>query len=191
MSREVPFLFSAPMVRALLDGRKTQTRRIITAKRPFNAADEGDVVWVKETYRLAAALDAVRPSIVNDARDPAQVRIHYEADGGKPPREADFGKLRPSIHMPRKASRIDLRVTAVRAERLHAITAEDAIAEGIVPAAVYGGKVGSWLPADDMRDRFFDDPRLAYFWLWSEINGAASTQANPEVWVYTFERVRP
>ncbi len=84
---------------------------------------------------------------------------------------------RPSIFMPRWASRITLEVTEVRVERLQDISEADAIAEGVLPT----GNASKWI----------DDPRLAYRALWESINGAGSWDMNPWVWVVGFKRVKP
>lgn len=69
---------------------------------------------------------------------------------------------------------------------LHDISEADAIAEGVYPAAVYGGVVESWLPSENMRERFYPTARGAYAALWDSINGAGSWDANPWVMAYTF-----
>ena len=134
-----PILFSGPMVRALLDGRKTQTRRIMKPQprandrlrkrldsRDFTAfrrheppienwrcpyGGPGDRLWVKETHLGGS------PGVAN---------IIYRADG-----EVPGVRWRPSIHMPRRASRVTLAITDVRVERLQDISEADAIAEGL------------------------------------------------------------
>jgi hypothetical protein len=129
--KERPILFSAPMVRAILDGRKTQTRRVIEPAwwrclDPEDAEDleeairqgpyqTGTRLWVRETWHTSAdVLTASGPKPI----------IHYRADADLPVRWC------PSIHMPRWASRITLEVVSVRVERLQDISEEDAWAEG-------------------------------------------------------------
>lgn len=152
---ERPILFSGPMVRALLDGRKTQTRRVIKPqpvlsgdwaewphpKRGFGtyscqfassvveAGDRlpyapADRLWVKETWRGALSFDHLKPA------DLPVGAVQWEADGSKHFDDFAAGKLRPSIFMPRWASRITLMVTDVRVQRIQDITEEDAKAEG-------------------------------------------------------------
>lgn len=93
--------------------------------------------------------------------------------------------MRPSIYMPRWASRITLEVTGVRVERLNDINQEDAIAEGVEAhdddGVTYYGPLG----------RGVCDPIVAYRSLWDSINGPGSWAANPWVWVVEFKRVRP
>lgn len=187
--REKPILFSEPMVRAILDGRKTQTRRIIkpqphksisyfeflsTCFKPVWSGPEldepdfltlnkcihcpyggvGDRLWVRETWRpIVSGRKAGGFDYLAD--DPG-------ASG------AGFMPWKPSIHMPRKASRLTLEITRVRVERLKSITVEDAKAEGV------GGPNGYEL------DQFYA--------LWSKINGAESWNENPWVWVVEFKR---
>jgi len=137
--KEIPILFSTAMVRAIIDGRKTVTRRV--CKCPVSLIEElkevdgfawfgncgvwksempyqvGDTLWVRETWC----------NIEDDIHYKAD--YIYRADGLY---ENDYWlKWRPSIHLPRKAARLFLRVTDVRAERLQDITNEDAIKEGV------------------------------------------------------------
>lgn len=190
---ERPILFSAPMVRAILDGRKTQTRRALTAKaiayidehqgfrEPSNSqvcpyGQPGDRLWVKETWRTDVILDAYAP------RELAEMQpIKFEADDESTAIVAfGWGKVRQSIFMRRWMSRITLEIVSVCVERLNLISDEDALAEGVGPAdpnwvgTVYDGK---W--------------RAAYRSLWEDINGEGSWAANPWVWVLEFRRVSP
>lgn len=189
-----PILFSAPMVRAILEGRKTQTRRVVKPQPvdPFTGRDlsagarpdslphcpygqPGDHLWVRETWQ---------PERHNQCE-----RITYAADGGvafvddsdvprnwRRPKAARTGNITP-LYMPRWASRITLEVTGVRVERLQDITEEDARAEGVEADDI--GKVG--LPCYSARQNFER--------LWESINGAGSWAANPWVWVVEFRRV--
>ena len=123
-----PMLFSDPMVRAILDGRKVQTRRLANGpgfptSSPWQV---GDVLWVRECWRLQA---------VGGSCD--YISIWYRADGAVRQFDVPSGlsagitwKWHPSIHMPRWACRLFLNVTRVRCERLQDITEADAIAEG-------------------------------------------------------------
>ncbi len=201
--KERPILFSAPMVRAILDGRKTQTRRVVKGVRGDNSlvlkkstikkmgitthvmdapkhelcpyGKTGDQLWVRETF---AKTD--------------NKGIFFRADELS---EADMCaneiyKWTPSIHMPRMASRIDLEITGVRVERLQNITEEDAIAEGIFKSKFdkyfhstihpVKGTYQCWVSA-----------RQAFEMLWKSINGADSWDANPWVWGIEFKRIRP
>lgn len=216
---ERPILFSAPMVRAILEGRKTQTRRIVRLK-PGQQVDErddgsswpwtdydgadmwhwlpcpygqpGDRLWVRETWAVPHALDGRKPRYV-----PADARFHYRAD-----EDAGGLRWRPSIHMPRWASRITLEITEVRVERLQEIGEADAIAEGLKRITKDGGatiKHGipdrDGLPGTDdtgwpWRD-WSADPRVAFRRLWESIHGPDSWAANPWVWVVGFSRVAP
>lgn len=191
---------SAPMVRALLDGTKTQTRRVmrdqpcklldfnrghlsIRVRRAVYQAfspqfppvrcpygQPGDRLWVREAW----------------SRDEEDGALFYRADVGTGneaddwQRNIDDGasgyRWKPSILMPRWASRITLEVTGVRMERLQDISEADAVAEGV------SGKRTA--------DADFS-AREAYSVLWEQINGPGAWDANPWVWVVEFKRVTP
>lgn len=149
--RERPILFSAPMVRALLDGRKTQTRRVAKA---FAGRDDldgilrryprqagcpygvpGDLLWVRETWKPHSIYAGMKP------REVPRTKVFFRADDAYAPSNTPW---KPGIHMPRWASRLTLLVADVRVERLQAISDDDAIAEGL-----YRSK-----PDDEDRDWF-------------------------------------
>jgi hypothetical protein len=174
---ERPIAFAGPMVRALLAGRKTQTRRAITPQ-PARAAGNrkpppcrygvaGDRLWVRERFAYRASLDAF-----NAARDG---KIVYAADDDAA-RHKDSRAWRQSRYMPRTASRILLEITACRAERLHRITRADALAEGFDPSG-----------------NLFDDPVAWFRDLWDQLNAgrAFAWRANPWVWVIKFRMLAP
>lgn len=174
--KERPILFSAPMVRALLDGRKTQTRRVVKPQ-PTATREEAIRTYGKGgTFILEAGFFGVRCPY-GQLGDRLWVRETWGACAGSPVYRADDnatcpdgGRWKPSIHMPRWASRITLEVTGVRVERLQDISEEDAIAEGV----------------PEQRG----DP-WAFQCLWDSINGArerCSWAANPWVWAITFSR---
>lgn len=189
---ESQILFSAPMVRAILDGRKTQTRRVIPDEwwRCLDPDDEddraqaltmcpygapGDRLWVRETWAWSG--DTTVPEDERVARGD----VWFRAD---PERTNPAIKWHPSIHMPRWASRITLEVTAVRVERLQAITEEDARAEGHSsepnPACVNGEPGHVW----------YFDPRTWFAHLWNAINSKRAPWAsNPWVWMVGFRRL--
>lgn len=181
------------MVRAILAGTKLQTRRVAkgvnfvsSGGAPLNFTDDdikavpcpygqpGDRLWVRESWAAPHKFDAHRPADI-----PALTRWHYAAT-------EELGGLRgrPSIHMPRCASRITLDVTGVRLERLQDISEADALAEGIVAT-----RGGFGLP--DGSHYHATDPRISYWSLWEHINGAGSVESNPFVWVVEFRRVTP
>ncbi|MBK2493780.1 hypothetical protein FKL41_11830 [Klebsiella pneumoniae] len=195
-------IFNAEMVRAILDGRKTQTRRTVkpkpdedglakvtngpwvdTSERnyrcPFGAA--GDRIWVRETWAEAGAS---APDLkLYRANYPEHVPSIYE---NVPP--AEEIRWTPSIHMPRTASRILLEITDVRVERLNAISEEDAEAEGIDMEALYDSQDCYDCIADhNMTGR----PTVtgAFKYLWESIYGEEGWKSNPWVWVIEFKRV--
>lgn len=235
--KERPILFSGPMIRAILEGRKTQTRRVMKpqpasveywlhGKRsdrlhglpsmrdetgqgwsmcgPFRcpyiaegmyAGEAGklgnsridditerkSLLWVRETWRTRREWDAIAPSklpLQFEIEDPVNWRwareqyIHY----AESPEQNGVlhGKLRPSIFLPRWASRITLEVTGVRVERLQQITTADAQAEGFP----YDGP-----QPEGARVRWYRE-------LWNSINGPNAWSVNPWVWVVEFQPVK-
>lgn len=201
-----PIIFSAPMVQALLAGRKTQTRRVLKpqpfaevagfqrvfCEPPFYEAVDaagkpvvqafpypkgfvspyprlpyapGDRLWVREAWSGSYAMSFVKP------KDRAPfTAVWWWADGNPP--HGDWEKPRPSIHMPRWASRLTLHVTEVRVQRLQEITAEDCTAEGIPFEA------DALAPYEWSVSRFAD--------LWNSLHGADAWDANPWICAITF-----
>lgn len=204
MSRERPILFSSPMVRALLDGSKTQTRRVVKpqpyrddymadgdVRRQFATlspyGQPGDRLWVRETWRTDATLDRRAPS------DFAGWPVKYEADGAVLSHGAHFGntdgKTRVSIHMPRWASRILLEITGVRVERLHDISDADIEAEGIDMVALAEAQERYDVIAKDGNASGRPTLRSAWRDLWESTGG--DWDANPWLWAISFRRVTP
>ncbi|HHI3756769.1 TPA: morphogenetic protein [Klebsiella quasipneumoniae] len=226
--KERGMIFNGEMVRAILDGRKTQTRRPVkfpvhdknlgcelagnelagelSAGNYLNSAfgKPGDRIWVREAYRFPASLDDVSPTGVGEMAVATGYRkpwapTFYEftgtfSDGWKgfetPPKVSDAGKLRPSIHMPRWASRILLEITDVRVERLNVISEEDARAEGVGIAlwfAAIGVPESEWTSLG--KQGAMQASHINKFaTLWESIYGAESWKANPWVWVIEFKR---
>lgn len=198
---ERPILFSAPMVKAILEGRKTQTRRVLNPQPNFFNGGQpmnngrgsysivggwkrypfapGDVLWVREEFSGPYAVTG-RPPREWSTVDP----IWYWADGN--PADGDWTKPKPPIHMPRWASRITLRVTAVKVERLQSISEEDAKAEGI--RETLGGW---WSAVENYPPLAANSPVGGFYCLWAFINSPASWEANPWVCAVSFERVKP
>ncbi|HHZ7379270.1 TPA: hypothetical protein ACWL1E_003826 [Klebsiella pneumoniae] len=164
---------------------------------PFG--DVGDRIWVREAYRFPASLDDVSPTGVGEMAVATGYRkpwapTFYEftgtfSDGWKgfetPPKVSDAGKLRPSIHMPRWASRILLEITDVRVERLNAISEEDARAEGIID----GGCLNCGEPEPCGCANPEPDATDAFAYLWQSIYGQENWNADPWVWVIEFKRI--
>ena len=200
--KERPILFSAPMVRAILEGRKTVTRREVKKRAaldclaagfepaflalPGNAdlcpyGKPGDRLWVRETF--------------NRTNPGGESGVYYYRADGKFPKCIGGGRFtsaeswKPSIHMPRAASRIVLEVVAVGVERLQDISEEQAIAEGC--QALEGCKWHTFEEAAagvPMHDHTALD---AFEALWESINGEESWASNPWVWVVEFKQVTP
>lgn len=183
--KERPILFSGPMVRAILEGRKTQTRRALKPQPPkqtavvdpYNHDIEHFTAWTADNKMMLS-----RGNIKNTA--------HWRCPYGLPGdrlwvRESfcsvdntEFGgtKWKPSIFMPRAASRITLEITSLRVERLQEISEDDAKAEGVSQHPNY--------PKE-----FFSSWTAAYKHLWNSINGPGSWNTNPWVWVIEFKRI--
>lgn len=203
--KERPILFSGAMVRAILDGSKTQTRRIVkheslitknadgTPKKAYpkwhagqcGVLDHGPVHWnigghaVKCPYGRPGDRLWVRETfaLTGDNASPIVHPIH----GGAAWRATDHAKgfkWKPSIHMPRWASRITLEIVSVRVERLQDISDIDAYQEGVLPARPHGKE-----------DQYLATPREGFAQLWQSINGPGSWDANPFVWVVEFRRL--
>ena len=190
--KERGMLFNGAMVRALLDGRKTQTRRIakvtpdqcedigiFDAEHSCPYGQPGDRIWVRETWRTDASLDNRAP------RDFSGWPVKYEADGEVLGHGSFFGspdgKTRVNMHMPRWASRILLEIVSVRVERLQDISESDARSEGITINDQHktGYCTGEYLPPSVR----------AYRDLWESIGGAGSWDINPWVWCINFRRI--
>jgi len=195
--KEIPILYSTPMVQAKLAGRKTVTRRILKEQPDnecyfeiqighcdgvfgvlidYNQGDEnpfvrcpyggpGDILWAREAFQY-----------VDIYPEPDIFGLYlYKANGDK-------GPFRPSIHMPKDAARIWEEVVSIRVERLHDITEEDAIKEGIIQDCDYGttGYRNYLKPDETVSDICAKE---SYQTLWESINGKGSWDINPWVWV--------
>ena len=223
MTTERPILFSGPMVRAILDGHKTQTRRVVKVGDTIEERDDGtrwpyfttwthgddgspwascpygepgDRLWVRETWRYADWTEDGQPWIRYAADDARRLceRVSSEwaarvadiwaelssAENVSVDGRAADRKWRPSIFLPRWASRITLAVTAVRVERLQEISEADAIAEGVLRT---GGRA-------QLQPNHFRPARELFSELWDSINeDRAPWASNPWVWVVEFKRV--
>lgn len=195
-----PIIFSAPMVRALIDGRKTMTRRlawkvadrqpdiiaggsharmsaIVRRSSPWQRVRPGDRLWTRETWKPHALYAHTKP------RDIPPSTVFYRADDQYAPSNT---KWVSPIHMPRWASRLTLVVTATKIERLQEISAKDCLAEGIPPIT----EQSFWNPPIPAEPNLPAIYRGAFACLWAEIHGPDSWDANPEVVALTFRVVR-
>jgi hypothetical protein len=199
-----PILFSTPMVQAILEGRKTQTRRIV--KKQFLNGDEprfstrnsestgvcpfgkiGDVLWVKETscFVLLEHAHILLEGASDKNRMMFKASIHE--DWMKFAKEKFNYKWIPSLFMPKDAARIWLKITNIRVERLNDISDEDAKNEGIKLSEHSSENVDIWYRYDDVSYTFL--PQTSFRTLWESINGKDSWNNNPWVWVIEFERI--
>jgi hypothetical protein len=203
------------MVRALLGGRKTQTRRALNPQ-PYQLESRsgywnasgvvggrivitdralldlhrkpkpGDRLYVREHWRTTLAFDDLRPSQMKAA----DTRIRYEADGFVDNKLKSFdhfheGRFRQGMHMPRWASRLTLIVTDVRVERLQNISEADASDEGVWHGNTFN-RFADDLAASCQDGRWFPGATDWYRDLWDRINGPGAWDANPWVAAYTF-----
>ncbi len=225
-----PILFTDEMVRAVLDGRKTKTRRplkpqpdsvhdgapywniwkrgnLAPLKCPFGKV--GDRLWVRETFCLEHQVEKDQPPPFGDSRpirwefagmesdpegaDSMWLQPHYRATDPTP--ELDYEdsdgdptvRWKPSLHMPRWASRITLEITEIRVERVQEITEEEAKAEGVLPCPHPLSK------DDECLDCYLDagEYTCSFLHLWDHLyaKNGLGVDANPWVWVITFRRV--
>lgn len=222
-----PILFNTDMVRAILDGRKTQTRRVVntqlnfpcqcTSGYYFDTADQilrckscdrwfskrdgrtvmlpqhctGDILYVRETWMPCASVDSflTETDMYTYKADWTDTNLEMQQKGwmGK-----DV-KWRPSIHMPKEAARLFLRVTDVRIEQLQDISEEDAITEGIFLHSPDFIPTYHWRK-QELPGHGWDTARTCFLWgLWASTIKDKSTppshawKENPWVWVYEFE----
>lgn len=199
--KEIPILMSTPMVQAIIEGRKTMTRRVVKPLTP-----DVDIVYSHGDHETGKHY---RKSGVNGVAE-----LGFRCPYGKPgdilwvreswnwvdgflgsgwyifkASEEDSDQLRwkPSIHMPKEAARIWLEVTDVRIQRVQRITHKDAIAEGASDSLVYSEMklmtgLGDWkIPSP------FSGYQFGFLSLWCQINGCDSWLANPWVWVISFK----
>lgn len=200
-----PILFSTPMVQAILSGKKTMTRRIVkpqpgedceAGKVPIILGNEddwgkwywdteegerilkfcpygmpGDILWVRESFYDCSQVEQPPCDLDPSAQD-YMPRFSYKADHD----DWEEVRWRPSIHMPKEACRLFLKVKSISIERLQDISEEDARSEGAGPATLHN-QTGNYTH------------KYGFQRLWYEINGHESWNANPWVWVIEFESV--
>ncbi|HDU6142406.1 hypothetical protein AAHU67_06645 [Klebsiella pneumoniae] len=211
--KERGMIFNGEMVRALLSGRKTQTRRIIKdctvgrdqiskfiqiEKKFIGCYPEdvpelireccpygipGDRIWVREAFRVHSRATDVATLVYKASERNSWTEQTHRVPVAVCNKPATPEKWTPSLHMPRWASRILLEITDVRVERLNSISQEDAQAEGL--------ELTGWRPTYSDPDSGGEvmTPYDNFAELWSSIYGDESWQANPWVWVIEFKRV--
>ena len=204
MRKERPILFSTSMVRAILEGRKTQTRRVVKLQ-PLHDVSKTEMFVSGNTWASRSEINNDggyhvwrtncpygKPGDVLWVRETWQpsesgAYVHFKADWS----DEDAGKgWKPSIHMPKDAARIWLEIVNVRVERLQDISEQDAIAEGIHQTWI-GDKRSdcAWKNYID-NGRGSLQPEQSFFSLWESINGKESLEANPWVWVVEFKQIQ-
>ncbi|MEJ8803149.1 hypothetical protein [Pontibacter sp. H249] len=210
--KERPILFSTPMVQAIVDGTKTQTRRVVkhglsdsTMSKPdikasitdngqmvhFKVVDGklresfcgikcpygqiGDRLWVREAWDYSDSLE--EPYLYRQKEMEEWL-----------PEVFNRMKWKPSIHMPKEACRIKLEIPNIRVERLHDITEEDAIAEGVLWVDAVPGGFSGWKDYSGKNLAPLESAKVSFKTLWISINGKESWDANPWVWVVDFKK---
>lgn len=220
--KEIPILFSTPMVQAILEGKKTQTRRIAAvpvgdhhgidimdwhlSKHPYQEngkwlydvqsdvddhdtfelkpkyGQPGDLLWVRESW-FPAAINGNEVIVGYRGQDPTHTNEFKTDNIAFYWKQMDKGRMIPSIHMPKEATRIWLQVTDIRVERLRDITEEDAQAEGVekIDDIVFCWRhyAGQYAGCSDAKTSFQS--------LWQSLNDDESWNINPFVWVISFK----
>lgn len=205
---EKPILFSGPMVRAILRGYKTQTRRVVkpqfgnlwgqgvkrtTSKYSIHVdskAEDGSWNWIESPYQVGDRL-WVRETFADLRGMGFDEQVAYQANSLNKHGDEDYDsercrkdygvKWKPSIFMPRWASRITLEVTGVRVERLASIDNVDLMREAVGPAN-YTNDADPW---DDFHGKW----EVPFIKLWDKLNKAYPFESDPWVWVIEFKRV--
>jgi hypothetical protein len=219
--KERPILFSAPMVRAILSGSKTQTRRVVKPQpagsflglieRPIRSSKDPPVLraWFQAGAKEQSSREITCP--YGSPGDRLWVRetwaVQHEYDAAAPSEHyaatEDLGGLRKrqSIFLPRRGSRILLEITDTRVQRLQEISEENARSEGL-STVTNDGSLCKWgIPDADGLPGTDDDgwpwrdwercPVAAYRRLWESINGSGTWDLNPWVWAVSFRRLQP
>lgn len=189
--KEKPILFSGEMVRAILEGRKTQTRRVVINRmigsewKPYSYGQPGDRLWVRETFQFVQANSDGQRNTFRSATRFTQHDYRWIEYAATPKDKEPPPTWRPSIFMSRWACRLVLEIVRVCVERVQDITSADAKAEGVtlnpdyVTQKVYGDPDGGW--------------RYEYRKLWDSLNAKRGFGwiKNPWVWVIEFKPLGP
>lgn len=220
--KERPIIFNTTMVKAIIEGRKTQTRRLVKPQPKFfkgNAGghwwrcthvqsmvrveeelqnpgeyykgfiDEvnpfgkkGDRLWVRETFRFYDSDECPHADFPCGCPRNGTPLFKASHDCG------DGEKWKPSIHMPRSASRIMLEITKIRIEQLNQISNQDAVQEGLLKLPASGRYVVN------RGDQYFGaastNPTEVFKWMWESIYGSRAWELNPWVWVVEFNVIQ-
>ena len=213
-SRFVPMLFSTDMVQAILNGTKTETRRIVKFKEAYtytvngkfkeptiqkldnsqkSKVDVGDIIWVRETFSNELWTVDVNfyeeIKTIYKASDYKKILHDMNCD------HTNFIKWKPSLFMPKDACRLFLKCTSLRVQRLQDIDEQSSINEGIENLSADEYNVNlfrNYLRSDNeinYKDFTTTNPIASYQTLWQKINGKDSWDLNPYVFVYKFERI--
>lgn len=210
-----PILFSTPMIQAILEGKKTQTRRVVKLPRfhlfriekqikmltikdwiLYDGNNEnigtikenykvGDVLWARETWRHS-----------DDLNNPFDYKADFELEYNQEHMDFIKGSWKPSIHMYKDACRIFLKVKSVKIERLNDISEEDAKKEGVVFENLWQQFDCYLCPTIKHKgtgllcnDGFFNTAKESFSTLWESIFGHGTWEFNPYVFVYEYERI--
>lgn len=196
------------MIQAILDGRKTQTRRefklkhcnkkMTWANEPYSIVNDvdfksqitGEIFIPKNAYGLVGDILWVKETwSINPFYDKDNKAKYLYAATDKP---FENHKWKPSLYMPREACRLRLKIKSIRVERLMDISEQDAIAEGVRQR--FGGFINYANPSNLFTETYpflsrkYSAAQMSYLSLWEKINGENSFEENPWVWVIEFER---
>lgn len=225
-----PILFNTEMVRAILDGRKDATRRIVKGFIPDDAVwgytaftpkgyiscrgtfadgygekffklpcETGDILYVRETWERFECWNCEGDERGNCPKEPQKSVLDKHSYGCYMYRATDEisgdAKWHPSIHMPKEAARIWLKVTNVRVERLQSITEGGAIREGAEGEKCHHTNTGAFGCTDCMNTGWIEPPQVEFMQIWNSTIKESDIDrygwgANPWVWVIEFERCK-
>jgi hypothetical protein len=191
-----PIFFNTEMIRAIMAGKKTQTRRICRHQH-WSFSELTDFNINKETYRKHYPTNSPYGCVgdilyVRETTSQHNNKTIYRADVCSKYDLPDGCKWTPSIFMPRKDARLYLKITGVRVERLRDIKEEDCLAEGIRRSDHEGNQYYYFYPCKDLRDNtYLDSPITSFYSLWKSLYSQKSWDTNPYVFVYEFEVTEP
>lgn len=216
--KERPIIFHESLIESLLDGRKTQTRRVMKVQPPQGwggisdraamltecpHGKPGDLLWVREAWGKGGGYGEECQTVCYKSDSTCYIGSEqYPVEDvirgtfGSPESTITYSSPRDNkwnspVAMPRWASRITLEITCVRVERLQDISVKDSRAEGVQELPLQKGKPGSWWRYEAFASKHYRTEIDAFRGLWTNINKSPenSWEANPWVWVIDFKKL--